>query len=324
MSDRPVITLRDVQRAREEIADVAHVTPLLTSEQLSKACGNTMALKCEHLQRTGSFKIRGATNRVKEAARTGAKFVTAASSGNHGQAVAHIARRLGLACTVVVPEDAAACKVDAILADGGKIERCGTTSAARLPRAKALAEEMGGQVIPPYDDPFTMAGQGTIGLEILEQQPDVEAIVVPVGGGGLISGILAAVKESNPRVQVFGVEPELANDTFLSLQRGAITAIPATRTIADGLRSSQPGDLTFPVMQRYLDDLVLVSEDEIRQAMRFVLERMKQLIEPSAATTVAAAMFGKLPLKAKRVVAVISGGNVDLERLAGLVGEVAG
>ncbi len=314
-----MIRLEDVQAARACISDITYVTPLLQSEQLSKICGNQVYLKSEHLQKTGSFKIRGATNKVKQAVAEGAKYITAASSGNHGQAVAYIAKQLGVPATIVVPVDASLCKVNAIKAYDGKVEKCGTTSKERLPRAKEIAVQENGVFIPPYDDPYIMAGQGTIGLEVLEQLKDVDAVIVPIGGGGLISGILTAIKESNPRIKVIGVEPELANDTYLSLQNKAITAIPATNTIADGLRTSQPGDLTFPVLMKYLDDLVLVSEDEIRLAFSFVLERMKQMIEPSSATTVAAAMFDKLQLRGKRVVTVISGGNVDLEQVPQLI-----
>src|SRR5699024_1229106 len=159
--------------------------------------------------------------------------------------------------------------------------------------------------IPPYDDPLIMAGQGTAGLEVLEQVEDIDAILIPVGGGGLLAGNLVAIKESNPAIKVIAVEPETANDTYLSIQNQKITAIPPTSTIADGLRTSQPGDLTFPVLQKYLDDIVLVTEDEIRTAFSFVLERMKQMIEPSSATTIAAAMHGKVDLKGKRVVSLI-------------------
>ncbi|USG64564.1 threonine/serine dehydratase [Brevibacillus ruminantium] len=307
-----MIHVEDVREARRRIADVVRVTPLLTSEQLSSRCGNEIYLKAEHLQKTGSFKIRGATNKVKQAVQEGATHVTAASSGNHGQAVAYIAQRLGISATIVVPEDAATCKTDAIRAYGGEIVPCGFTSAERLPRAKEIAAQRNGVYIPPYDDPFVMAGQGTIGLEILEQIADADAVIVPIGGGGLISGILTAIKETNPQVKVIGVEPALANDTWLSRERKEIVSIPATKTIADGLRTSQPGSLTFPVLMKYLDDLVLVSEEEIRHAFRFVLERMKQMIEPSSATTVAAAMFGKLPFSGKKVVTVISGGNADI------------
>jgi threonine dehydratase len=310
-----MISMKDVQAARERIAEITNVTPILKSEQLSKICGNQIFLKSEHLQKTGSFKIRGATNKVIQAVHDGAKYVTAASSGNHGQAVAYIANRYEIPATIVIPEDASVCKINAIKAYNGKVEKCGTTSAERLPRAKEIATLESGVFIPPYDDPYIMAGQGTIGLEILEQVQDADVVIVPIGGGGLISGILTAIKESNPKIQVIGVEPAIANDTYLSLQNKQITAISGTVTIADGLRTNQPGDTTFPVLMKYLDDLVLVSEDEIRQAFSFVMERMKQLIEPSSATTVAATMFNKLPFQGRKVVTVISGGNVDLDKV---------
>ncbi|MFS0689395.1 threonine/serine dehydratase [Sporosarcina sp. 179-K 8C2 HS] len=314
-----MISLQDVTEARERISQIAHVTPILQSEQLSKLCGNQLFLKSKHLQKTGSFKIRGASNKVIHAIDNGAKYVTAASSGNHGQAVAYVANKYGVSATIVVPEDVSKCKVNAIQAYNGKVELCGTTSRERIPRAQAIADQQNGIFIPPYDDPFIMAGQGTVGLEILDQVENVNAIIVPIGGGGLISGILTAIKETNPKIKVIGVEPELADDTYLSLQNKKITAIDSTTTIADGLRTNQPGDLTFPVLMKYLDDLVLVSEDEIRQAFSFVMERTKQLIEPSSAATVAAALFNKVNIQGKNIVTVISGGNVDLDKVHQLI-----
>ncbi|WP_019412853.1 threonine/serine dehydratase [Paenisporosarcina sp. TG20] len=314
-----MISLKDVQAASERIGDITYVTPILKSQQLSHICGNQIFLKSEHLQKTGSFKIRGASNKVIQAIQEGAKYVTAASSGNHGQAVAYIANKYGIPATIVVPEDVSECKINAIKAYNGKIEMCGTTSAERLPRAKEIAVQENGVFIPPYDDPFIMAGQGTVGLEIINQFQDVDIVLVPIGGGGLISGILTAIKESNPKVKVIGVEPEIASDTYLSIQNGKITAISGTSTIADGLRTNQPGDLTFPILMKYLDDIVLVSEEEIRLAFSFVMERMKQLIEPSSATTVAAAMFNKIPFQGKKIVTVISGGNVDLDKISNII-----
>lgn len=314
-----MISLKDIKAARERIGDITYATPILKSEQLSKICGNQLFLKSEHLQKTGSFKIRGASNKVIQAIEDGAKYVTAASSGNHGQAVAYVANKYGVPATIVVPKDVSLCKVNAIQAYNGKVEMCGTTSAERLPRAQEIAIQENGVFIPPYDDPYIMAGQGTVGLEILDQFQDVDVVIVPIGGGGLISGVLTAIKEANPKIKVIGVEPELANDTYLSLQNKKITAILSTSTIADGLRTNQPGDLTFPVLMKYLDDIVLVSDDEIRLAFSFVMERMKQLIEPSSATTVAAAMFNKLPFQGKKIVTIISGGNVDLDKVPNFI-----
>lgn len=318
-----MITLNDVKEARERIHPLVYQTPILQSEQLSKLCGNQLFLKSEHLQKTGSFKIRGASNKVIHAIESGAKHVTTASSGNHGQAVAYIANQYHVPATIVVPENVSQCKVSAIQAYNGNVELCGTTSGERLPRAQAIAVEQNGIYIPPYDDPFIMAGQGTIGLEILEQLDQIDAIIVPIGGGGLISGILTAIKETNPKIKIIGVEPEIANDTYLSFQQKKITAIPATNTIADGLRTNQPGDLTFPVLMNYLDDLVLVSEDEIRYAFSFILERTKQLIEPSSATTIAAALFNKLHMQGKNIVTIISGGNVDIDKVQELIVDTA-
>ncbi len=309
-----MINLFDIQKARETIQDTIHTTPLMTSKQLSEKCGNKIFMKCEHLQKTGSFKIRGAANKVMHEARHGAKYVTAASSGNHGQAVAYIAQQLGIKAKIVIPEDAALPKIHAIRAYGASIEKCGTTSTERIPRAKEIAEKENGVFIPPYDDPYIMAGQGTIGLEILEQMEHVDMVLVP-GGGGLISGILTAIKESKPCVKVIAVEPEIANDTYLSLQNKQITSIGGSSTIADGLRTSQPGELTFPIVQKYVDDIVVVSEEEIRGAFTFILERMKQLVEPSSATVVAAAMYRKLGVENKQIVSVLSGGNVELGKV---------
>ncbi|GAB3794549.1 threonine ammonia-lyase [Virgibacillus kimchii] len=314
-----MVTIEDIQKAHVVIADTINETPILSSTQLSGLAGNRMFFKGEHLQRTGAFKIRGATNKVKQVVNEGATYVTAASSGNHGQAVAYIANQLGINATIVIPEDATESKVNAIQAYNGEIEKCGTTSAERLPRAEELAEEHNGVYIPPYDDPWIIAGQGTVGLEILQQLDDVDVVVVPIGGGGLISGILTAIKETKPAVRVVGVEPESANDTLLSWQKGEVVQIRETKTMADGLRTSEPGSMTFPIVQKYVDDIVTVSEDEIRQALFFVLERMKQLIEPSSAVAVAAAMFGKLGVKDKNVVCVLSGGNVDVRKLGELV-----
>ncbi|QKY70339.1 threonine/serine dehydratase [Lentibacillus sp. CBA3610] len=315
-----MISIYDINDAYGNIADVIRRTPVLTSRTLSAKTDNKMFLKGEHLQPTGAFKIRGATNKVRTVAEEGAKHIVTASSGNHGQAVAYIAGKLGLEATIVVPENAVSSKVAAIRGYGANIMTCGTTSTERLQKAEELTTEQEAVFIPPYDDPLIMAGQGTAGVEILEQIPDVDAIYITIGGGGLISGIATAVKESRPDVKVIGVEPEQANDTFLSKKQGKLTAIERADTIADGLRASQPGDLTFPVVQKYVDDIVLVTEDEITEALVFVLERMKQLIEPSAAVAVAAAMTNKAGLHEKNICSVVSGGNMALDKLAGIIG----
>lgn len=301
-------TLSDIHAARKRIESIVIRTPVIRDPT-----GNGLRYKCEHLQPTGSFKVRGASNRVVLAAEAGARHVVTGSSGNHGQAVAYIAHRLGLQATIVVPEDAAPVKVRGIQSWGAELEYCGRTAAERLARARQIAEERGAVFVPPFDDHQVMAGQGTIGLEILEQAPDVETVYVPVGGGGLISGIATAIKETRPEIRVVGVEPELDNDTYLSLRRGRRTSVERSNSIADGLRTSMPGELTFPVVRRYVDEIVLVSEEEIRRACRYLLERVHQAVEPSGAVSVAAALR-----EGGRAVAVISGGNVDLSGLSGV------
>ena len=310
-----MVNFYDVKKAQKDIQEIIHRTPILTSSLLNERCGMEVFLKAEHLQKTGSFKIRGAANAVKQAVADGARSITAASSGNHGQAVAYIAGRMGIPAVIVVPEDANRAKVEAIKAYGAEVEYCGLTSADRIPKAKQLAERNHGIYIPPYDHPAIIAGQGTIALEILEQLPEADVIVVPVGGGGLISGILCAAKTLKPGVRIIGVEPETANDTFLSLQKGEIMSISSTSTIADGLRTSQPGSLTFPILKDHLDELVLVSEAEIKDAFQFLLERTKQLVEPSGATALAAVMAGRAGQANEKVAVVLSGGNVDLHQI---------
>lgn len=314
-----MITIDAIYDARHRIKNVIHQTPIFHSKLLSEVCGNYIFLKGEHLQKTGSFKIRGATNKVKHAVSKGAKSVTTASSGNHGQAVAYIAQQLNIPATIVVPEDIRKSKAAAIRAYRGDMETCGLTSNERLPRAKELAKEKKGVYIPPYDDPYIIAGQGTVGLELLEQIDDLDIVLVPIGGGGLVSGILTAIKETKPDIQVIGVEPEIAKDTYLSFKSGERTSIQETTTIADGLRTSEPGEMTFPIIQKYIDDIVLVSEDGIRKALFLVLERTKQLIEPSSAVTVAAAMFKNLQVRHKNIACVMSGGNVDLRDIQQLM-----
>jgi threonine dehydratase len=304
-----MVSLTEIKAARERIRGRVIETPVVADPT-----GSGLLLKLENLQTTGSFKLRGATNRVMQAVAAGATHVVTGSSGNHGQAVAYAAMTLGIKATIVVPEDAPQVKVRGILSYGATVERCGYTSNERLARAAELVKTLGAVFIAPYDDEQVQAGAGTIGLEILEQVPDVQTVYVPIGGGGLISGVSTALKESNPRIRVIGVEPELASDTYQSRQTGQIVDIGQTKTIADGLRTSHPGALTFPVVQRYVDELQLVSEDEIKRACRYVLERCKIACEPSGAVSVAAAMRA-----GGRAVAVVSGGNIDLANLRGVL-----
>lgn len=314
------ISLNNIRQAAERISGIIRRTPVLTSSSINKMCGKNVFLKAENMQKTGSFKIRGASNAIlnliQEPCRNG---VVTASSGNHGQAVAHVAARVGLPATVVMPEDASRAKVAACKHYGARVVYCGFRSSDRLAKAKEIGSLEGLTYIPPYDHPHVISGQGTAGLELLEQVPEVNTVLVPIGGGGLISGIATALKESNPRVQVIGVEPEQSNSMYLSRLAGKITALEQIDTVADGLRTRQPGELTFPIVQRYVDDIVLVTEEEIKYAFAFLLERQKTLVEPSGAVTVAAVLNDKVPGQGKNVVCILSGGNVELAVAAKII-----
>lgn len=311
-----MITIQMINEARKRLHNNVQLTPVLTSETLNKQTGASVFIKAEHLQKTGSFKIRGATNLVTKAKEAGASHVVAASSGNHGQAVAYAANRLGMNATIVVPETIISAKENAVKEYGGEIVYCGTTSEERLDHARQLVNETAGAVyIPPYDDYDLMAGQGTVGVEILEQVAKPTVVVVPVGGGGLISGVATAIKLIDPTIKVIGIEPIEANDTEQSIKAGKRIAIQSANTIADGLRTSVPGEMTFPIIQKHVDEIITVTEEEIRKAFRFYLTRMKQVVEPSGAVTLAALQSGKINHLGGKVVLVASGGNVDFNAI---------
>jgi len=273
--------------------------------------------KCENLQRGGAFKIRGASNLVLSLGRDAlARGVVAYSSGNHAQATAIAARHVGVPATIVMPEDAPRSKMEATRARGARIVTYNRFKDSREAIAQSILKETGATLVPPFDHPMIMAGQGTAALELLEETGPLDALITPVGGGGLISGCATIAKDVNPAIRVFGAEPDGANDTFLSMQSGQRVAVHAD-TIADGLRTPKPGELTFPVIQQLVEQIVLVSEDEIKAAVKFVLLRLKLLIEPSGAVPVAAVLFHKLPKGIGSVGVVLSGGNVDFEDLAG-------
>jgi threonine dehydratase len=276
--------------------------------------------KCENFQRTGSFKFRGASNRVlsltEEERRRG---VAAFSSGNHAQAVALAAREAGVKAVIAMPSDAPQSKVAATRGYGAEIIFYDRQREDREQVARTVAEREGSVLIPPYDDYQIMAGQGTCALELLEEVPDLDCILVPCSGGGLFAGTSTAAKAVNPQVRCFPVEPELANDTLQSFRTGERVEIPPPPTIADGLRVVIPGRLTFPILQRMADDVLTVSEEEIGETLRFILFRMKLLTEPSGATAAAAVLTQKLPADLRRVGVILSGGNVDPDVLARLL-----
>ena len=307
--------LAAIKQAAKRISGLVHRTPLMRSRSLDRMFDGELHFKCEHLQRVGAFKTRGAANAVfslsdKELGRG----VATHSSGNHGAAVALAASTKNAQAWVVMPEDAPAVKKRAVESYGANIVSCKPGLGNREAALHKLVDEKGGHVIHPYNDYRVIAGQGTVALEIMEQQGDIDMLLVPVGGGGLLSGSLLVIKELQPQVQVIGVEPERADDARQALDSGERVIIDSPDTIADGLRASL-GDKTFPIIAKLVDDIVTVSEDAIRDATRLVWERMKQLIEPSAAVPVAALLEGRIELKGRRAAVVFTGGNLDLDRL---------
>jgi threonine dehydratase len=314
-----VITPDDLRLAQRRISGVALRTPLVPCPRGEE--DRLLYFKAENLQPTGAFKLRGAYNKISslspEERRRG---VVAHSSGNHAQAVAYAARALGVRAVIVMPRDAPRVKIDATAAFGAEILFVGDDSAERVHRAGELAAEHGYVPVPPYDDETLIAGQGTVGLEILEDLPDVETVLVPVSGGGLISGVAAAIKQSRPEARVIGVEPELAADAQASLRSGKLVEFPADqvgRTIADGLRVRKLGNAPFEHVRAFVDDIIAVSEDEILDAMRRMALQARLVAEPSGAVTFAGYLFHRDELPATRLnVAVVSGGNVEPQLLA--------
>jgi threonine dehydratase len=309
-----VITLEDIRLARRRVRGVALHTPLVPCPRGED--DRTLYIKAESLQPTGAFKLRGAYNKIASLSpEERHRGVVAHSSGNHAQAVAYAARSLGVRAVIVMPRGASRVKLDATAAFGGEIVLVGDDSAERVSRAEELAAEHGYVLVPPYDDETLIAGQGTVGLEILDDLPEVEAVLVPVSGGGLISGVAAALKLSRPDIRVIGVEPELAADARASLKSGELVELSAeqvARTIADGLRVRKLGDAPFEHVRAFVDDIITVSEDEIVAAMRRLALRVRLVAEPSGAVPFAAYLFHQDELPPTRLnVAVLSGGNVE-------------
>jgi threonine dehydratase len=314
------LSLDRVRAAAGRLAGVAHRTPVLTSATLDQQVGGRVWLKAEPFQRSGSFKFRGAYSRLSlldDAARSAG--VVAFSSGNHGAAVALAARLLGISAIIVVPANGSAAKQAAIEGYGARLRRYDPASESREEVAAGIAADCGMTLIPPFDDYDVMAGQGTIGLELADQVPDLELVLMPVGGGGLASGVSTAIKGLRPGVAVIGVEPATADDTSQSARAGRRITIPEPETIADGLRARQPGELTFAVNSRLLDDVVTVTEEAIIEAMAFCFARLKVVVEPSGAVPLAALLSGAAPAAAQTVV-VLSGGNIAPADFSALVG----
>ncbi len=313
-------TWEDIQAARKRLAGVAHRTPVLHSKQFDAECGAEVHFKAENLQRVGAFKFRGAYNKIKaESERGKVEAVVAFSSGNHAQAVALVAKLLGLSATIVMPKDAPQSKIDATRGYGAEVVLYDRQMQSRDDLAAEIAREKNALLVPPFDDELIMAGAATGAVELLEDVPDLDALVVCVSGGGLIGGWATAARHMRPDIKVYGAEPETADDTRRSLAAGARVEVKQNPTIADGLRVTTPGKLTFPIVQEKVEDILLVSDDEMVETLTFMLERMKVLAEPSGAAAAAAVRYKKADFLGKKVGVVISGGNVDLSKLSGYI-----
>ncbi|MEU9124125.1 pyridoxal-phosphate dependent enzyme [Streptomyces sp. NPDC048506] len=309
------VTLDDIRDAARRLAGVAHRTPVLRSRTLDALVGAEVHLKCENFQRVGAFKFRGAYNAVSRLSPEQlARGVAAYSSGNHAQAVALAARELGSHAVIVMPEDSPKSKADATAGYGAEIVRYDRYTADRAALARRLAEERGLTLIPPYDHPHIIAGQGTAALELIEETGRLDALLAPLGGGGLMAGSATAATALAPGIRMIGVEPEAGDDTLRSLAAGHPVTIPVPRTIADGQAVDTPGALTFAINRHLLDSVALVSDDEIRAAMAFAFERLKIVTEPSGASALAALLAGRIAPVPPRIGVIVSGGNIGLDR----------
>jgi len=315
-----MLNIQTIQEARERIGSRIHRTPVITSRQFNEASGKEVFFKCENLQRAGAFKIRGATNKIQSLTpEEKQRGIVAFSSGNHAQAVAVAGREAGVRVLVAMPEDAPAAKVAATRGYGAEIVFYDRLKQDREAFALDLAERERLVMVPPYDDYFVLAGQGTCGIELMEEVPDLDCVLTPCSGGGLFAGVATAAKAMNPRIKCYPVEPDTADDTRQSLLKGERVTIPPPPTIADGLRVQIPGKLTFPILQRVADGVLTVTDEEIIATLKFILFRMKLLVETSGATAATAVMFKKLPADVKRVGVVLSGGNIDPDQLKQLL-----
>src|SRR6266404_5057474 len=317
-----MLNLEQIKAAAARISGRVHRTPVITSRSFNERAGCEVFFKCENLQRAGAFKIRGATNKIlslTEAEKH--RGVAAFSSGNHAQAVALASREAGVSAVIAMPDDAPKAKVAATREYGAEIIFYDRQKQDREAVAIEISQRDGRVMVPPYDDYFILAGQGTCGLEFLEEVPDLDCLLTPCSGGGLFAGVSTAAKSINPSVLCFAVEPETANDTQQSISKGERVAIPPPPTIADGLRVQTPGALTFPITRANAEDVLTVTDKEITDTIRFMLFRMKLLVEPSGAAAAAAVFFKNLPGEMKRVGVVLSGGNIDSDLLARLLSE---
>lgn len=314
------VSFEDILAARQRLRGVAEVTPVLRSAAADQASGAQLFFKCENLQPMGAFKIRGAYNAIAqftpEQRRRG---VVTFSSGNHAQAIALAARMLDVKATIVMPEDAPRSKLEATRSHGAEVTLFDRYAQDPVAIVGLLVEQQGLTLVPPFDHPHVIAGQGTLALELLEQAGPLDALVTPVGGGGLLSGCSIAASQLSPGIALHGVEPEAGNDAQQSLAAGRIVKIDTPRTIADAAQSRSVGEHTFPILRRHVKSIVTVSDEALAQTVRFMAQRLRLVVEPTGCLAAAALLHGQLDLAGRRVGVVLSGGNVDLDRLAGLL-----
>jgi threonine dehydratase len=315
-----VIDISLVRAAAERLHGIAHRTPVMTCTALNDLAGVVVFAKCENFQRVGAFKFRGAYNALaKLSPEERRRGVVAFSSGNHAQGVALAARLLDIEATIVMPIDASRGKLAATAGYGARVITYDPAVENRETLAAKLVTESGGTLIPPYDHLDIIAGQGTAALELCEEVEALDVVLVPLGGGGLLAGSATAVRGIQPDCKVYGIEPEAGDDWHRSWQRGERIAIEPPNTIAEGVRVTEPGIVTWPIVRAYAAGVLLVTDDEIRAAMQFAAQRMKIIVEPAGATVLAAVMARRVPVEARRIGVIISGGNVDLETFAELV-----
>ncbi len=310
-------TLADIREAAERIRPYVHRTPIMTCSTINGLAGKSIVFKCEHLQKTGAFKYRGATNAVLKLGALADRGVVTHSSGNHGQALALAAKVRGVPAHIVMPANASPVKKQAILGYGGIVHESGPSLADREAKTAEIAAQTGGTIIPPFDHPDVIAGQGTACLELLEDVPDLDAVIAPIGGGGLLSGWCLTARGINPAIRVFGAEPIQADAAAQSKSAGMMVRIPTPSSIADGLLANHLGQYTWPIIRDQVEKVFTVSEDQISKAMRLVWERMKQCIEPSAAVGVAVILSNEFRAltEIRKVGVILCGGNVNLDKL---------
>lgn len=307
------ITLAEIERARDVLKGVAKLTPLDSSRLLSELTGSEIYLKLENLQTTGSFKLRGAYMKIHSLSDSERRRgVVAASAGNHAQGVAHAATLLDVKSTIIMPENASPAKIDATKGYGAKVVLYGNTFDESLEEARHVAQKEGATFVHPFDDPMVIAGQGTIGLEMMDAEGDLDVVLVPIGGGGLVSGVAIAMKSVKPAIRLVGVQSRAYPSMHMAVKTGHLVPLRSEETIADGIAVKRPGKITYKIVKRFVDDIVLVDDNEIAEAIFLALERMKLVIEPAGASSIAAAMSGSVKISGEKCAALVTGGNIDM------------